>query len=104
MSLVSLDWMMEKATHAGLRFLQSDREFCREHLNADDKLYDPRAGLGIFYRWKPRDITALSQKAGIQRPIVHVSALERVAHGTEDYVPGISPTWSRSGRRRRPRR
>lgn len=91
MSLVSLDWMMEKATHAGLRFLQSDRQFCREHLNADDKLYDPRAGLGIFYRWKPRDITALSQKAGIQRPIVHISALERIAHGTEDYVPGNIP-------------
>ena len=91
MSLVSLDWMMEKATHAGLRFLQSDRQFCREHLNADDKLYDPRAGLGIFYRWKPRDITAMSQKAGIQRPIVHISALERIAHGTEDYVPGNIP-------------
>ena len=91
MSLVALDWMMEKASHYGLRFLHSDRQFCREHLNADDKLYDPRAGVGVFYRWKPRDITALSLHAGIDRPIIHMSALERVSHGTEDYVPGNIP-------------
>ena len=91
MSLVSLDWMMEKASHAGLRFLNSDRQFCRDHLNADDKLYDPRAGLGVFYRWKPRDITELSRSAQIERPVIHISALERVAHGTEDYVPGNIP-------------
>lgn len=91
MSLVALDWMMEKASHAGLRFLHSDRQFCREHLNSDDKLYDPRAGLGVFYRWKPRDITALSKKAGIERPVIHISALERISHGTEDYVPGNIP-------------
>ena len=91
MSLVSLDWMMEKASHAGLRFLHSDRQFCREHLNGDDKLYDPRAGVGVFYRWKPRDITELSRVAGIERPAIHISALERVAHGTEDYVPGNIP-------------
>jgi uncharacterized protein (DUF2235 family) len=91
MSLVALDWMMEKASHHGLRFLHSDRQFCREHLNADDKLYDPRAGVGVFYRWKPRDITALSLHAGIDRPIIHISALERVSHGTEDYVPGNIP-------------
>ena len=93
MSLVSLDWMMEKASHAGLRFLHSDRQFCREHLNADDKLYDPRAGVGVFYRWKPRDITELSKKANISRPVIHISALERIAHGTEDYVPGNIPDY-----------
>ena len=91
MSLVALDWMMEKASHAGLRFLHSDRQFCREHLNADDKLYDPRAGVGVFYRWKPRDITTLSRHAGIDRPVIHISALERISHGTEDYVPGNIP-------------
>jgi len=74
-----------------LRFLHSDRQFCREHLNADDKLYDPRAGVGVFYRWKPRDITELSKKAGITRPVIHISVLERVSHGTEDYVPGNIP-------------
>ncbi len=91
MSLVALDWMMEKADHAGLRFLGADRELYRAHANVDDKLYDPRAGLGIFYRWKPRDIAHLCRQAGISKPAVHVSVLERIAHGTEDYVPGNIP-------------
>jgi uncharacterized protein (DUF2235 family) len=91
MSLVALDWMMEKARHAGLRFLAADRDSYRAHANVDDKLYDPRAGLGIFYRWKPRDITRLCQEAGISRPAIHMSVLERIAHGTEDYVPGNIP-------------
>ena len=91
MSLVALDWMMEKADHAGLRLLAADRESYRAHANVDDKLDDPRAGLGIFYRWKPRDITHLCQQAGISKPAIHVSVLERVAHGTEDYVPGNIP-------------
>ena len=91
MSLVALDWMMEKAQHAELRFLPADRETYRTHANVDDKLYDPRAGLGVFYRWKPRDIAGLCQQAGIKKPAIHVSVLERVAHGTEDYVPGNIP-------------
>jgi hypothetical protein len=91
MSLVALDWMMEKAQHAGLRFLAGDHESYRAHANVDDKLYDPRAGLGVFYRWKPRDVAALCHSAGIARPAIHVSVLERIAHGTEDYVPGNLP-------------
>src|SRR3954452_21493411 len=56
MSLVTLDWMLQKAhDRRGLGLLNSDRLFCREHANVDDNLYDPRAGIGIFYRWLPRD-------------------------------------------------
>lgn len=87
MSLVALDWMLHEAEDAGLRVLDWDREFYRRHTNVDDKLYDPRAGLGMFYRWKPRDMTALCE-ANTVRPAVHLSVLERVAHGTEDYAPG----------------
>lgn len=90
MSLVSLEWMMENAAHAGVRFLQHDHETYRLHANVDDKLYDPRAGLGVFYRWKPRDIAGLCRKNHVQ-PAIHMSAIERVAHGTEDYAPGNLP-------------
>jgi hypothetical protein len=81
---------MEKAAHAGVRFVTPDREMYRSHANVDDKLYDPRAGLGVFYRWKPRDIASLCSEHHV-KPAIHMSAVERVAHGTEDYAPGNLP-------------
>ncbi|MGH9161109.1 MAG: DUF2235 domain-containing protein [Vicinamibacteraceae bacterium] len=90
MSLVSLDWMMAEAERAGLRFNVDERKAYSQHANVDDKLYDPRAGLGIFYRWKPRDAHAVCRANGVA-PKVHVTVLERVAHGTDDYAPGNLP-------------
>lgn len=92
MSLVALDWMIRKAAekagdHPGLRVLASDHALYRDHANVDDKLYDPRAGLGIFYRWKPRDVAKMCKDNKL-KPAIHLSVLERIAHGTEDYAPG----------------
>ena len=88
MSLVALDWMLQQAREkADLRLLSSDKAYYSEHGNVDDKLYDPRAGLGLFYQWQPRDMTALCVERGVP-PSIHVSALERIAHGTDDYAPG----------------
>jgi len=92
LSLVTLDWMMRQAQHkGGLRLLASDRALYREHANVDDKLYDPRAGTGILYRWLPRDMEAICARRGVP-VLIHMSALERLAHGTGDYAPGnIAP-------------
>ncbi|HEY2843961.1 MAG TPA: DUF2235 domain-containing protein [Bryobacteraceae bacterium] len=89
MSLVTLNWMMQKAGDKQLRILPDDRNLYGEHGNVDDKLYDSRAGLGVFYRWKPRDMLRLwtEQKAG-PLPKIHLSVLERIAHGTDGYAPG----------------
>jgi uncharacterized protein (DUF2235 family) len=89
MSLVTLDWMMQKAQQHGLRILPDDRNNYWEHGNVDDKLYDSRAGLGVFYRWKPRNMQRLciDQKTAMP-PVVHLSVLERIAHGTDGYAPG----------------
>jgi uncharacterized protein (DUF2235 family) len=89
MSLVTLAWMMQKASQRQLRTLGDDHNRYWEHGNVDDKLYDSRAGLGVFYRWKPRDMQGLweGQKAG-SLPKVHLSVLERIAHGTDGYAPG----------------
>lgn len=98
MSLVALDWLLTEAEQAGapfgqhgLRLNASERQSFREHASVDDKLYDPRAGLGIFYRWKIRDIEAMCS-ANHVTPKLHVSVLERVAHGTDDYSPGNLPS------------
>jgi len=97
MSLVALDWMLAHAQRAGvyvgkdgLRLNDADRESFRSHASVDDKLYDPRAGLGLFYRWKIRDIAELCKKH--KAPVkIHLSVLERLAHGTDDYAPGNLP-------------
>jgi uncharacterized protein (DUF2235 family) len=83
MSLVSLDWMMRKAEDYGLRFLPEVRALYRALQNVDDKLYDPRAGFGIFYRWKPRDIQQLCWQRHL-RSTLHMSAM------------GVSPSWGRA--------
>jgi len=97
MSIVAMDWMLTEAERAGsslgdagLRIIADDRAFYRDHANVDDKLYDPRAGLGIFYRWRIRDIEKLCRTSGADLRI-HLSVLERAAHGTEDYAPGNIP-------------
>jgi uncharacterized protein (DUF2235 family) len=86
-SLVTLDWMMQGAGEAGLRILQDDRQLYREHGNVDDKLYDSRAGLAVFYRWLPRDMRVMCHKVDVE-PLIHLSAVERITHGTDDYAPG----------------
>ena len=89
MSLVTLEWMIQKASERDLRILAEDHRHYRDHGSVDDKLYDSRAGLGVFYRWKPRNMQRLSeeQKAG-PKPDVHLSVFERIAHGTDGYAPG----------------
>ena len=90
MSLVALDWMLTRAQDSGLRLQRLDVELFRNHASADDMLYDSRAGLGVFYRWAPRDVTAYCEKSGVA-PVIHLSVAERIAHGTSDYAPGNIP-------------
>src|SRR5262249_13760482 len=105
MSLVALDGRLSEAERPlepapgepataprlrGLRIYPSERQSFRQHASVDDKLYDPRAGSGMFYRWKMRDIAALCAAHNVV-PRIHVSVLERIAHGTDDYSPGNLP-------------
>ena len=90
MSLVALDWMMSKAERHGLRFVPAERLRYRNHADVDDKMYDSRAGIGVFYRWQPRDIQRLCDDNGIAAKI-HRSVFERIARNTEGYAPGSLP-------------
>lgn len=90
MSIVPLYWMMAKAAESGLRFVDEDLKFYREHQNVNDKLYDSRAGLSVYYRYKPRDIAKLCQAAGT-RPKVDMSVVDRIGHGIDGYAPGNIP-------------
>jgi uncharacterized protein (DUF2235 family) len=90
MSLVTLDWMMRNAEAHGLRFLPQPRLMYRDGTDVDDKLYDPRAGLGIFYRWRPRNVAASCRENNIA-PKVHRTVFQRIARNTEGYAPGSVP-------------
>jgi uncharacterized protein (DUF2235 family) len=90
MSLVALDWMMARAEAHGLRFHADVRRLYREGADVNDKRYDSRAGLGVFYRWKPRDVQQLCERCGVT-PKIHRSVFERIARGTEGYAPGSLP-------------
>ena len=90
MSLVALDWMMRKAEAHGVRFLPQQRLMYRDGTDVDDKFYDPRAGLGMFYRWKPRNVPELCRTSNVA-PKVHRTVFQRIARNTEGYAPGSVP-------------
>src|SRR5215217_3942117 len=91
MSLVALDWMLGHAEREGLRFVDTARDQYRTQHSFSDKLYDPRSGLGMFYRWKPRDAQKLCAARGIDTPKIHVSAVERIVQAPDGYAPGNVP-------------
>jgi hypothetical protein len=101
MSLIPLTWMMEEAAAAGLGFTDVDRTLYRERQNVDDKLYDSRAGLAFYYRYRPRDINAMC-KANEITPTVHASVLERIVDGPDGYAPGNIPHGARMAERNEP--
>lgn len=86
MSLVALDWMMNKAEQNGLRFIGDIRKYYHEHHNVNDKLYDSRSGVGAYYRYKVREIGKICSDSNISADI-HISAFNRIALGTDGYAP-----------------
>jgi uncharacterized protein (DUF2235 family) len=91
MSLEPLEWMMSEAHANGLRFVPGEREHYYMHADVNDRLYDPRAGLGIFYRWQPRNVEALRTDFCPGPALVHRSVFERIARNTGGYIPGSIP-------------
>jgi uncharacterized protein (DUF2235 family) len=89
-SLVALDWMMHRADAAGLRFHPGVRKTYHEQQNVNDKLYDSRAGGGLFYRYLPRDISSLCNDHNCE-PRLHDSVRDRAVNGTAGYAPGNLP-------------
>lgn len=91
MSLASLHWMMVEAQNHELRFLADDRDYYLDHQNVNDKLYNSRAGVSAYYRYKPRDIFALCRESNTGAKI-HESVIDRINLHTEGYAPGNLPT------------
>ena len=93
--MVSLNWMMEKLESLPkrdrLKFLEAPRDEVRDQSSPYDKLYDSRAGLGAYYRYKPRDVGQICAEAGLGLPKIHESVLQRIEVSTRGYAPSNLP-------------
>jgi len=92
---VPLRWIADEACKKGLRL--------HPHLTADWKaradpngpLNDSRRGLGLYYRYNPRNIQKLTNDGfadvRIPRAKLHESVLRRIAAGRDEYAPIVLP-------------
>jgi uncharacterized protein (DUF2235 family) len=95
---IPLIWILSEAQGAGLRFKSSvdaNPQTYGHPLTAQDKdgrIYDPRAGLGGYYRYGPRDLyvlgeTWLSRKNNEMLPRIHESVFQRIHNNARLYAP-----------------
>jgi uncharacterized protein (DUF2235 family) len=91
LAYVSLEWMVRKAKSLGLRFIVADFKEIAQQVDAQDNMYNSRAGLAGYYRYSPRPVTTLSHDTlndvMIDRPKIHESAFARVHRGQVAYAP-----------------
>lgn len=95
LSMIPLDWMMDKAQKHGLIFDVGEQENIKERANEGGKLYNPRAGFWAYYRYKPRHIRDLTLKNGesvLRGNIkIHESVIRRMQ--VCDYYPILPNTF-----------
>jgi uncharacterized protein (DUF2235 family) len=100
---VSLNWMMSEAAACGLRFKiapAADPDSFKNVDAAQDKdgrLYDPRSGMGGYYRYGPRRVAnnPTPEKGVAPLPKIHESALSRIKIGAHLYAPiGLPPQYT----------
>jgi uncharacterized protein (DUF2235 family) len=99
---IPLIWMLSEASGCGLRFksVPDANPQTLGHPNTaqdkDGRIYDPRKGLGGYYRYGPRDMTTLgkellSRKGAEALPRVHESVLKRIQNRAHSYTPAGLP-------------
>ncbi len=106
---IPLNWIMTEAHECGLKYKTppiADPDAVTHVKGARDKdgrLYDPRKGLGSYYRYGPRKISDLchmrfsrhpEDEVEIAMPKIHESALRRIREGAHTYAPiGFPPAY-----------
>jgi len=93
---VPLLWILEKATQAGLKLINGSLDSIRAAANAHDIMHDSRSGLGMFYRYHPREIHSLCHNEKNQKPMmehikIHEAVLSRMHYRTAGYAPILLP-------------
>ncbi|MBN9217623.1 MAG: DUF2235 domain-containing protein [Mesorhizobium sp.] len=86
---IPLCWMIGEAAEQGLQFKKDLVADYWDYASEAGRIYDSRSGLGVFYRYHPRDAKQLMGK-GVT-PLVDASVIMRMAKGNDDYAPIALP-------------
>jgi uncharacterized protein (DUF2235 family) len=92
---VPLRWMAGEAAKKGLRLHPHMTAEWSARADPHGPAYDPRRGLGCYYRYNPRSIKKLTADRfadiSIKRPKIHETVFQRIAAGRDDYAPIVLP-------------
>ena len=107
LSYPPLEWMMDEAAMAGLRFLPDAKKRFAPPPNGFAPLHDSRKGLAGYYRYQPRRLDAYlshppvetrimidprkKAKARLKAIHVHESVLQRIKEPGSQYTPIVLP-------------
>jgi uncharacterized protein (DUF2235 family) len=101
---VPLHWLANEAARLGLLLKPGALNAMERAGDIYGRLYDPRRGVGGFYRYLPRKIARLTNnqnpwknndKVIVTRPKIHESAFQRVGHDFIAYAPiGLPPRYA----------
>jgi uncharacterized protein (DUF2235 family) len=107
LAYVSLVWMAEEAVRRGLRLKVGALDEFRRTANPYGPMHDSRSGLGAYYRYQPRKISARLEQPDPRTLIqqdpdlkgrglltlvrVHESVVARILQGTDHYAPIVLP-------------
>ncbi len=112
LAYIPLVWMLIEAQRCGLK-LKSDQgnppadpdalKNAVSMADKDGRIYDPRAGLGGYYRYGPRKLVQLcnyryskkeDDEVTIERPKIHESVFKRIRNDAHAYAPiGLPATY-----------
>lgn len=103
----ALEWMMDESATAGLNFLPVSMREAPTPRNDFGTMYNSRSGVGSYYRYQPRKITARLEHpdktvlmmqdpnrrgVGFLKTVtVHESVLHRIDAGSDCYAPIVLP-------------
>jgi uncharacterized protein (DUF2235 family) len=100
LAYVPLVWIAEEAmtptdksglsTSTGLRYCSGALDGFRSQASPFGPLHDSRKGLAVLYRYDPRNIAEDKPSGG--PPVIHHSVAEKMAFGSENYVPITLPS------------
>ena len=94
LSYVPLRWMIGEAQKRGLRFNPLAIDAIEMKVSPYGRIYNPRGGLGAYYRYDPRRLDPPRDRQGavIPEPKIHETVVWRMAMGTDAYAPLSLPS------------